>query len=107
MLESRPSNFLKKWPKTNKTISDLETKLKHFEKHENNIDNIDYKFCKQQLNSIYKEKGKGIKTRSKCNWCKHGEKSSKFFLNLKNIVQSKVKDIRSLLTKMKLKIMLK
>ena len=69
MLESRPSNFLKKWQKTNKTISDLEKKLKHFEKHENNIDNIDYNFCKQQLNAIYKEKSKGIKIPSKCNWC--------------------------------------
>ena len=34
---------------TNKIIADLETKLKHFEKHENYVDNIDYKVCKQQL----------------------------------------------------------
>ena len=61
---------------------DLETKLKHFEKHENYGDNIDYKVCKQQLDATYKEKTKGITIRSKCNRCKLGEKSTKFFLNL-------------------------
>ena len=41
---------------TNKTIDDLETKLKHYGKHENYVDNIDYKVCKQQLDEIYKKK---------------------------------------------------
>ena len=30
----------------NKTMDDLETKLKYYEKHENYVDNIDYKVCK-------------------------------------------------------------
>ena len=64
---------------TNKIIADLETKLKHFEKHGNYVDNIDYKVYKQQLDEIYEKKAKGIKIRSKCNWYKHGEKSAKFF----------------------------
>ena len=53
------------------------------------------------------KKPKGIKIRSKCNWYEHGEKSTKFFKIWKNIVQSKVKDILSLLTKMKLQIKIK
>ena len=42
-------NFSKKLAKkkTNKKIADLETKLKHFEKHyKNYVDNIYYKVCK-------------------------------------------------------------
>ena len=64
---------------TNKITTDLETKLKHFEKHENYVDNIDYQVCKQQLDEIYEKKAKGIKIRSKCNWYEHGEKSTNFF----------------------------
>ena len=47
-------NFSKKLVKsTSKKIVDLDTKLKHFEKHyENYVDNIDYKVCKQQLDAI-------------------------------------------------------
>ena len=59
---------------TNKAIADLETKLKHFEKHENYVDKIDYKVYKQQLDRIYEKKAIGIKIRSKCNWYEHGEK---------------------------------
>ena len=70
---------------TNKITTDLETKLKHFEKHENYVDNIDYQVCKQQLDEIYEKKAKGIKIRSKCNWYEHGEKSTNFFLNLEKI----------------------
>ena len=51
---------------TNKIIADLETKLKHYEKHENYVDNIDYKVCKQQLDEIYERKAKDIKIRRKC-----------------------------------------
>ena len=77
-------NFSKKLAKnTNKKIVDLETKLKHFEKHyENYVDNIDYKVFRQQLDAIYEEKAKGIKIRSKCNCYELGEKSIRFFLNL-------------------------
>ena len=43
---------------TNKTIDDLETKLKHYGKHENYVDNIDYKVCKQQLDKSTTKKQK-------------------------------------------------
>ena len=42
----------------------------------------EYNDCKPQLEQIYKIKANGIKIRSKCEWYEHGEKSSKFFLNL-------------------------
>ena len=67
---------------TNKATDDLEAKLKHYEKHENYVDNIDYKVCKQELDEMHKKKAKGIKIRSKCYWYKPGEKSITLFLNL-------------------------
>ena len=40
-------------------IADIEKKLKHFEKrYKNYVDNIDYKVCAQQLDTIYSEKAK-------------------------------------------------
>ena len=56
---------------------------------------------KQQSDAICKEEAKGIKIRSKCNWYELGEKSTKSFVNLENIVQSKVKYILLLWTEMK------
>ena len=55
MLEGTPSTFLKNWQKIQikKTI-DLETKLKHLEKHyQNYAVDIDYKVYKQQVDAIY------------------------------------------------------
>ena len=76
---------------TNKITTDLKTKLKHFENHENYVDNIDYQVCKQQLDEIYEKKGKGIKIRSKCERYEHGEKSTKFFLN--RAIQSQIHSV--------------
>ena len=74
---------LSKKKKKKRKNADLESKLKHFERHyENYVDKIDYKVCKQQLDAIYKGKAKSIKIISKCNWYELGEKSTKFFLNL-------------------------
>ena len=42
----------------------------------------EYNDCKTQLEQIYKTKANGVKIRSKCGWYEHGEKSSKFLLNL-------------------------
>ena len=42
----------------------------------------EYNYCKIQLEQIYKIKANGKKIRSKCEWYRHREKSSKFFLNL-------------------------
>ena len=61
----------------------LENKLKYLENNlENNINKDEYRNCKDELNKIYDNVAKGVKIRSKCNWYEHGEKSSKFFLNL-------------------------
>ena len=43
---------------TNKTIDDLETKLKLYENNENYVDNTDYKVCKLQLDENYEKKQK-------------------------------------------------
>ena len=61
ILESTPSTFFKKLAKnTNKKIADWETILKHFEKYENYVKNIDYKVYKQQLDAIDEEKAKCV-----------------------------------------------
>ena len=51
--------------------------------------------CKTQLKQIYKIKANGIKFRSKCEWYEHGEKSSKFFLNLEKsrAIQGQVRTV--------------
>ena len=88
--------FSKKLAKnTNKKLADLKAKLKHFEKHENYVDNIDYKVCKQQLVAIYEKKEKGIKIRSKCNRYVRSKKSTKFFLNLEKhrTIQSQIHSV--------------
>ena len=57
-------NFSKELARnTNKTIDHLETKIKHYEKHENYVDNIDYKVCKRQLDEIYEKKSKRYKNK--------------------------------------------
>ena len=96
ILESTQSNFLKKLAKnTNKKIAGIETKLKHFENLESYVDNIGYQVCKQQLDAIYETIAKGIKIRSKWNWYEHGEKSTKFFLNLEkhHAIQSQIHSV--------------
>ena len=68
--------FSKELAKNINKIDDFETKLRHYEKRENCVDNLHYKVCKQQLDEIYEKKAKSIKIRSKCNWYEHGEKTS-------------------------------
>ena len=55
----------------------------------------EYNDCKTQLEQIYKIKANGIKIRSKCEWYEHGEKSSKFFLNLEKsrAIQGQVRTV--------------
>ena len=55
----------------------------------------EYNDCKTQLEEIYKIKANGIKIRSKCEWYEHGEKSSKFFLNLEKsrAIQGQVRTV--------------
>ena len=58
----------------------LEKKLKNLEIIMNNHE--EHNDCKTHLEQIYKIMTNEIKIRSKCEWYEHGEKSSKFFLNL-------------------------
>ena len=75
----------------------LEDKLKHFEKTItlDLNENEEYNECKSKLEDIYQIKVYGIRTRSKCNWYEHGEKSSKFFLNLEKqrAIQSQIRTV--------------
>ena len=61
----------------------LENKLKELEGNLNTEDNIpSCNIYKKELDSIYDHIAEGIRIRSKCDWYEHGEKSTKFFLNL-------------------------
>ena len=55
----------------------------------------EYNDCKTQLEQIFKIRANGIKIRSKCEWCEHGEKSSQFFLNLEKsrAIQGQVRTV--------------
>ena len=75
------SKKLGKLQKENKTL--LENKLKELEGNLNTEDNIQsYNIYKKEFNSIYDHIAEVIRIRSKCDWYEHGEKSTKFFLNL-------------------------
>ena len=50
---------------------------------------------KLRLEEIYGIKANGVKIRSKRDWCKYGEKTSRFFLNLEKnrFVQSQIRKL--------------
>ena len=76
-------HFSKDIPRNKKTEKTyLENKLKTLETRPNFVDNPEYTEIIEKLDKIYQEKTNGIRIRSKYNWYKHGEKSSKFLLNL-------------------------
>ena len=75
-------NFSKNLVKKDKDRNFLE-ELNRVEKNLTNFQTNQYYLkCKQKLQNIYTKKANGIRIRSKCNWYKNGEKSTKFFLNL-------------------------
>ena len=41
---------------------------------------------KKELEEIIDDVDDSVRVRSRCHWCREGEKSSKFFLNLENNV---------------------
>ena len=85
----------KEW-KENKTL--LENKVKELEGNLNTEDNIQsYNIYKKELDSIYDHIAEGIRIRSKCDWYEHGEKFTKFFLNLEK-KRSNQNQIRKLIT---------
>ena len=59
----------------------LKTELKPGNNFKNEYFNA-YNLCKLELENIYDKKDEGAKIRSKCEWYQHGEKLTKFFLNL-------------------------
>ena len=75
--------------------TNLENKLKTLENSPNFVNNPEYIETYEKLDKIYQEKANGIRIRSKCNWYKHGEKSSKFFLNLEKsrAVQNQIRNV--------------
>ena len=60
----------------------LEKKLKTLETNTNFTENSAYTEIKEKLDKIYQAKTNGIRIRSKCDWYKHGKKSSKILINL-------------------------
>ena len=75
---------------------DLEHKLKNLENNLTSEENRKlYNHYKNELETIYDHIADGIKIRSKCEWYEHGEKSTKFFLNLekKRGVQNRIRKL--------------
>ena len=73
----------------------LETKLKILESKVRYRDDPEYIHCKEELDKLYQGKINGAIIRSRCDWYEHGEKSSKFFLNLEKnrAVQNQIRTI--------------
>ena len=75
----------------------LENKLKVLESNLNYLQNPEYIEHKNNLENIYQKKVNGLRIRSKSEWYEHGEKSSKFFLNLEKsrAAQSQIRHLLS------------
>ena len=89
-------HFSKGFVRNKKTeITYLKNKLKTLENSPSFVNNPEYIETIEKLDKIYQEKTNGIRIRSKCNWYEHGEKSSKFFLNLEksHAVQNQIRNI--------------
>ena len=78
-------NFSKKTStKFRKLQRDLETKIKNLQQNIINEAKFnEYKTANDELQNIYDDIVTGVKIRSKCNWYRYGQKSTKYFLNLK------------------------
>ena len=77
-------NFSEKLAQNSRKLQrDLETKIKKLEQNIINEDKFnEYKTAKGELETFYDNIATGVKIRSKCDWYKYGEKSTKYFLNL-------------------------
>ena len=53
-----------------------------FECDPTNKNATDFNMGKESLEHFYEEKLQGIIIRTRARWCEHGEKSTKYFLNL-------------------------
>ena len=62
----------------------METKIKNLQQNIINEAKFnEYKTANDELQNIYDDIVTGVKIRSKCNWYRYGQKSTKYFLNLK------------------------
>ena len=77
-------SFSKNLAKTERIIqTNLESRIKTLEQNFKNEEDFNaYSLYKLELENIYDKKAEGAKIRSKCEWYQHGEKPTKFFLNL-------------------------
>ena len=77
-------SFSKNLAKKERIIqTNLENRIKTLEQSlKNEGDFYAYNLCKLELEHISDKKAEGAKLRCKCEWYQHGEKSTKFFLNL-------------------------
>ena len=82
-LRKCSTNFSKEAARSNKIESSaLETKLKVLESKIRYRDDPKYIHCKEELYKLYHGKINGAIIRSRCDWYEHGERRSKFLLNL-------------------------
>ena len=92
-----PINFSGKLAHTSGTLQiDLQTKIKNVEQNLTNKDKFnEYKTVKDELENVFDNIATRVRIRSKCDWYQYGEKSTKYFLNLKkqNAVNGVVKKI--------------
>ena len=73
----------KKTPKIKQQKINLEQNLKILENNLTSEENRKlYSDYKNELETIYDPIADGIRIRSKCEWYEHGEKSTKYFLDL-------------------------
>ena len=79
--------------KTEKTY--LENKLKSLGDSPSFVISPEYIETNEKLDKVYQGTTNGIRIRSKCNWYKHGEKTSNFFLNLEkpHAFQNQIRNI--------------
>ena len=88
ILKYEIQKFTTRYPKViakekRKKQLELESKLKILEKSFSCDKNIEeYHKRKADLDEIYDNTAEGVKIRSKCQWYKESEKSTKYFINL-------------------------
>ena len=68
-----------------------------FERDPNNFSGDILNSAKEELELLYEEKVKGIIIRARARWHEHGEKSTKYFLNLEKRNHMKNKSVVQLL----------
>ena len=56
--------------------------LKRFQQNPSNATKLEIEKLKREIETLYDEKVEGITVRSRARWHEHGEKNSKYFLNL-------------------------